>query len=77
MGLEEQLMIRVNVLDKEAEQSLNILATKKDNLEAELANVIRQLEQIKGMRAVLKQVNDYHNELSAQPDEIRKLKGMK
>ena len=77
MGLEQQLMIRVNTTSAEATTSQNVLANRIDELESELARIKLQIEQIKGMRSAFKQVNDYYNELMSQPDEIRKYDGVK
>ncbi|KKL18410.1 hypothetical protein LCGC14_2475800 [marine sediment metagenome] len=77
MGFEQQLMLQVNTLLKEAQQSLSVLANREDELEAELSRVKTDREQMRGVIASIKKVNDFYNELMSQPDEIRKLDGMK
>ncbi len=77
MGFEQQLMLQVNTLLKEAEQGLDKLANREDELEAELVKTKRDKEQIRGVIASIKKVNGLYNELMTQPDEIRKLDGMK
>lgn len=77
MAIEQQLMIRINAIDKEASQSINILANEISEMETNLELKKKQIEQMKGLRAGFVQVNNYYNELMAQPDEIRKFEGMK
>ncbi len=77
MGFEQQLMLQVNTLLKEAQQSLSVLANREDELEAELSKVKTDKEQMRGVIGSIKKVNDFYNELMSQPDEIRKLDGMK
>ena len=76
MGFEQQLMLQVNTLLKEAEQGLEKLAHREDELEAELVKTKRDKEQIRGVIASIKKVNGLYNELMTQPDEIRKLDGI-
>ena len=77
MGFEQQLMLQVNTILKEAEQGLNALSKKEDDLEAELARTQKDKEQVRGAIAVIGRINSIYNELMTQPDEIRKLDGMK
>ena len=77
MGLEQQLMLQVNTILKEAEQGMNALSKKEDDLEAELARTKTDKEQVRGAIAVIGRINSIYNELMTQPDEIRKLDGMK